>query len=56
MAVTNIFNRQEAFIKLTKTSAFQAWHKMEVARRLGYTKNVEEIVDAEMGKIRIEYL
>lgn len=55
-AATNIFNKELAFKKLAQSTEFLAWHKIEVAKRLGYIKNVEEIVDAEMGKIRIEYL
>lgn len=48
MAVTNIFNRREAFKKMAETPAFKAWHRLEVAKRLGLEKEVNKIVDKMM--------
>jgi len=36
--VTNIFNKAEAFRKLAETAAFKVWHRIEVAKRLGYIR------------------
>lgn len=38
-------NRVKAFEKLVETSAFKAWHKMEVAKRLGRVKIAEDQVE-----------
>ena len=51
-------NKKKAFEKLVETKAFKAWHKYEVARRLGQIADVEKIVDAAMQdkNLRVEYL
>jgi hypothetical protein len=56
MVVINIFNKAEAFKKLMKTDVFLAWHKVEVARHLGYLKDIDQIVDEQMElkNLRIE--
>lgn len=41
-------NKRAAFLRLTETSEFKAWHKMEVARRLGLVREVEELVEDAM--------
>lgn len=62
MGVTNIFNKREAFTKLANTSAFKAWHKVEVAKRLGIAPSMEsgvsKAVDEMMQEknLKIEYL
>ena len=52
----NVFNKQEAFKKLAKTPIFLAWHRMEVARRLGYIKSIDEAIDKamELQNLKIE--
>lgn len=47
-------NKAQAFVKMSQTPKFKAWHKMETARRLGTLKNVEEEVDRQMKKIKVE--
>ena len=51
-------NKEAAFRKLIETPTFKAWHKMEVARRLGILKKVEESVEEAMNpyNLKIEYL
>lgn len=52
-------NKRAAFRRMTETKEFKAWHKLEVARRLGkITKTVDEIVDEQMRSenLRIEEL
>lgn len=41
-------NRTEAFRKLLETPQFKAWHKMEVARRLGQVEKAEEMTELAM--------
>lgn len=41
-------NKAEAFRKLVETPKFKAWHKVEVARRMGRLKEIEKAVDAAM--------
>lgn len=50
-------NKAEAFRKLAESGIFKAWHKQEVAKRLGYLQDVEKIVDKQMSpeNLRIEY-
>ena len=52
-------NKRAAFEKCLKTKEFLAWHKLEVARRMGLLLSVEAEVDRLMGRpegFRIEYL
>ena len=51
-------NRREAFVKMANTPRFKAWHRMEVARRLGQAKSIEQRVDEMMEpqNLRVEYL
>lgn len=41
-------NKKEAFIKLCNSPQFRAWHRMEVAKRLGLFKDVERRVEEQM--------
>lgn len=41
-------NREQAFIKCANTKEFKAWHRMEVARRLGNTNETIELTDEEI--------
>jgi len=49
-------NKQEAFRKCCESAQFKAWHRLEVARRLGKTQEIEAAVDAAMQpeNLRIE--
>jgi len=51
-------NKKRAFEKLATTKAFKAWHKAEVARRLGYAHDIDAIVDKAMSpeNLKIEEL
>ena len=41
-------NKKKAFNKLTKTKEFQLWHKLECAKRLGQTVDIEDYVNQQM--------
>lgn len=41
-------NKQEAFAKCAQTPVFQAWHRTEVARRLGQIRDLDRKVDEMM--------
>lgn len=41
-------NKQEAFRKCAESPKFQAWHRVEVLRRLGQLKDIESKVDEAM--------
>lgn len=47
-------NRKLAFQRMAASKEFRNWHRLETARRLG-EPTIDEIVDREMGKIKIEY-
>lgn len=42
-------NKKSAFLKMSQTDKFKAWHKMEVARRTGVLRQVEERVEDMMN-------
>jgi hypothetical protein len=39
---------------MAESKEFKAWHKLECAKRLGQP-SIDEIVDKELEKIKIEY-
>lgn len=41
-------NKRAAFIRLVESREFKAWHRAEVARRLGKEAQIGEAVDAAM--------
>lgn len=41
-------NKREAFRKCAETKEFKAWHTIEVMRRLGKLRNIDQIVDEQM--------
>ena len=41
-------NKRTAFVRMLETKEFKAWHKMEVARRLGKLRDLDTIVDEQM--------
>jgi len=51
-------NRAAAFGKLIETKQFKAWHKLEVAKRLGMIQDAERSVEEAMQpkNIRVEVL
>jgi protein subunit release factor B len=42
-------NKVKAFLKMSETKEFKAWHKMECARRLGNLADIDEAVDHLMN-------
>lgn len=51
---SQVDNKQDAFKKCVNLPSFQAWLKMETARRMGLLVGVEEAVDREMKRIKVE--
>lgn len=47
-------NKKRAFVRLVAKPEFKNWHRLEVARKLGYLANIDEEVAREMKNIRIE--
>ena len=51
-------NKQEAFRKCAETKEFKAWHRIEVQRRLGHLRDIEERVNnaMQLENIKVEYI
>ena len=47
-------NKRNAFLHMIETSEFKTWHRMEIASRLGEIDDIEERVNKEMKKIKVE--
>lgn len=47
-------NKKIAFVAMANTKEFKAWHKTEVARRLGTLTEIEETVNRQLKQIRVE--
>ena len=47
-------NREKAFERMAQTEEFKAWHKFEVARRVGLIDEIQRKVEKEMKKIKVE--
>ena len=47
-------NERAAFLRLIESAKFKAWHRLEVARRMGVFAKVDEAVTQEMKKIRVD--
>lgn len=48
-ARSNTLNRRAAFLKLAESPKFKAWHKIECARRMGSSLDMESFVRDESG-------
>lgn len=47
-------NRRDAFVKMSKSEEFQTWHRLEVLRRVGTLDQIDRTVEQELRKIKIE--
>ena len=47
-------NRQLAFTRMAHTKKFKDWHSLEVARRTGQLEALEDEVNRQMSKIKVE--
>lgn len=47
-------NREAAFRKCVQTPTFQRWIKLETARRVGTLMQIEEEVERQMTKVRVD--
>lgn len=41
-------NKQKAFLKMSMTKEFKAWHKMECAKKLGLLQDIDKKIDEAM--------
>lgn len=48
-------NKRNAFVRMANSKRFKNWHTLECARILG-KPTIDEIVDAQLQQIKIEYL
>lgn len=51
-------NRKIAFKRMAESKEFKAWHKLECAKRLGQTIEIEKLLNESMSdkNLKIEYL
>jgi hypothetical protein len=51
-------NRKKAFVNMANSKEFKAWHKLECARRLGQTEEIEKLLNESMSdkNLKIEYV
>lgn len=47
-------NKRTAFQRMSETKEFKRWHEMEVMKRLGIQSQIEERVEREMRRVRVE--
>lgn len=46
-------NRRAAFRRMADTAKFQAWHKIETARRMGKLAAIDDEVDQQMRPVNL---
>jgi hypothetical protein len=51
-------NRKIAWKRMAESKEFKAWHKLECARRLGQTQEIEKLLNESMSddNLKIEYI
>lgn len=47
-------NKEDAFKKMAESSDFKKWMRLEIARRTGQLLEIEETVNREMNRIKVE--
>lgn len=47
-------NKRLAFVRMVETKEFKRWHAMEVSRRTGELQRIEENVQQEMRRVKVE--
>jgi len=47
-------NRERAFKRLTESSKFQKWLKVEIARQTGKLNDIDQKVEKAMGEAKVE--
>lgn len=47
-------NKEEAFEKMANSKRFRDWHRLEVSRRTGELQRLEDYVEREMKKVKVE--
>lgn len=47
-------NKRDAFVKMANTQEFKDWHRKEVLIRSGRAREIEEYLEQELRKVRIE--
>jgi len=47
-------NKRDAFVKMVATKEFKKWHRMECLRRMGTLAQIEDTVEREMTRVKVE--
>lgn len=47
-------NKRTAFVRMANTPEFKKWHHLESLRRTGVLQDIDNAVEREMTKIRVE--
>lgn len=47
-------NKREAFRKMAESKEFKTWHRLETARRTGQLLEIEDAVNREMNRVKLE--
>jgi protein subunit release factor B len=47
-------NKIDAFVKMSRTNDFKKWHHLETIKRLGMMSKIDEYVEKELKKVKIE--
>lgn len=47
-------NKRIAFVRMAESREFKKWHKLEISKRMGIEKQIEEEVDRAMRQIRVD--
>lgn len=47
-------NKKKAFERLVQKDSFKEWHRIEIAKQMGYLADIEEEIGRSMQDIKIE--
>ena len=47
-------NKREAFVKMSETPEFKKWHRIEILKRSGMMREIDEQVSKEIKKVKLE--
>lgn len=51
---SQVLNRTTAFVRMTQTLRFKTWHQMEIQKRMGITRQIDDYVAEQMKHVVIE--
>lgn len=47
-------NKREAFVRMVGTKKFKEWHRLEYSKRTGAAQQLDNYVEQQMKKVRLE--